>query len=577
MTDSPAFIKLLRLSGEKAGKFDLDGSLSKVYSFASQIWENPRLYNFVDHGIDHSYRVLEKAIEISNKVIPEDISNKVIPEDFTLSPLERFILGTGALIHDIGMQYNKYPEHPGQPKDSKEIRREHCELGNKMISDALDNNKFHSERNGPELAIETYYHSFIYYSALVGFAHSGKEYWNLLNQSYYGPNSKELGQPRRLQLLAAILRLADELDCEYIRVPELNWITGPEISSLLVEEDIAHWATCYYTRQIELTSPGTGSMRISLKWRAPSDSNDKEAIRALLQEFRARKINEELRLIEEYFKWEEETEPGIFEFKMDIEPEEMPPQSDELPSVVKEYVKRKLRPYQFGVKESPQISKIEQTPSSPYMEIAREKAQMFVITGKGVLYRHTRLKTGFHTDRYINCRELVADMDFLNNLCFALAQTYSRIKFTDILAIGTSAFRIGSLLSLFLSTRFLCTSGDARIKRKHVRKPDYTDYEKEVFIPPNSKVLVIDDILAVGSVLQNVVSQLKKSGATYIRVFCIYSLGDVKEEIARVAQAENVEIDYLVAFPDVKYEKESPGTKKCKICQENPQIVVYEE
>lgn len=567
MIDLSSFIKLLGLSGKKISKFDLDGSLSKVYNFASQIWEGPRLYDFVDHGIDHSYRLLKKAIQISNIVIPEN---------FALSPLEHFILGTGALIHDIGMQYNKYPEPQRQQMKPKEIRSKHCELGYKMILDTLNNN-FYLERKGPQLAIEEYYRPFIHHGALVGFAHSGKKYWDQLNQSHYGPSSKEWGQLRRLKLLAAILRLADELDCEAIRIPELNWVTGPKISLLLTEENIAHWATCYYTRQIELTSPGNGSMRICLKWSAPNDKEDKEAIRVLLQELRERKINKELKLIEEYFKWEEKTGPGMFTFKIDTEPEEKPSGLNKLPFIVKQYVKKELRPYQFGYKPFPAISKVNQTPSSPHMEIAREKAQTFVITGKGVLYRHTRLKTGFHTDKYINCRELVADIDFINNLCYTLAKNYSGIKFTDILAIGTSAFRIGSLLSFLLSTRFSCTSGDQRIRRKRVRKPDYTDYEKEVLIPSNSKVLIIDDILAVGSVLHNVVSQLKKIKTEYIRVFCIYSLGNVKKEIAKISQGEDVDIDYLVAFPDVNYEKESSRTKQCKICKENPHILVYEE
>lgn len=92
----------------------------------------------------------------------------------------------------------------------------------------------------------------------------------------------------------------------------------------------------------------------------------------------------------------------------------------------------------------------------------------------------------------------------------------------------------------------------------------------------NGNILLIDDILGVGSVIYDVIAKLKSSDKPpkNIRAFTIYSLGDVKKLIEGLA---DVEIDYLVSFPDVDYREEDKVTRRCSICKDHPEIIRVEE
>lgn len=60
----------------------------------------------------------------------------------------------------------------------------------------------------------------------------------------------------------------------------------------------------------------------------------------------------------------------------------------------------------------------------------------------------------------------------------------------------------------------------------------------------------------------------------YIRVFTLYSLGDVKK---LVQQISDVDIDYLASFPDVEYREEDQNTGTCDFCTSHPEIIKVEE
>jgi len=555
---SKEFVARLQLAGECFHIVSLDGVLLEVYDFAAQIWQGEKLYTFVDHGIDHSLKVIDKALEVLQVFCGEKV---------TLTPLERLILGIAALTHDIGMQYQKYPK-AGMKLNARDIRNRHVELGFEMMSDIL-NGTFRTERGGPELGTGQPWRNFLYYGMLVGFAHSGTTIWNRLKLEAYNDKKEGGEQLLRLRLLAGVFRLADELHCEYTRIPEHWWWIKTDV---LTEEERAHWAACYYTQELRLSSPGVGGARIHISWRVPSaPSEDEVAVtRTLLQDFREKKIQDEWELIKEYLKWEPAMEPCFLECKLDTEPERSP--IEPMPAPVREFLVQKVRPYQLGHKKPAERIGTFELPSNPEVDDLKNKAQMFVLSGKGTLTGHFRLKTGWHTNKYLRCRELTAQIDFNSRLSTTLAKIYSDHRFTHILAIGTSMIGIGALLSLKLPARLLYTFGEALIREELSGRTDYSEYERAVFVPHRSRLLVLDDILGVGSVIQKVTSHLRESGTEieYIRAFCIYSLG---EAIRAALDLRGLDIDFLVSIPDVQYWPQDPDTQTCKICVGSPYLI----
>jgi orotate phosphoribosyltransferase len=552
------FVLRLQLAGERFHTVSLDGIFLEVYDFAAQIWQSQRLYTFVEHGIDHSLKTIDRSLEVLRVFCGDKVS---------LTPLERLILGIAALIHDIGMQYEKYPK-AGVKLSPHEIRSQHVELGFEMIVDVLKGT-FASQRGGPELGTGKPWLNFLYYGALVGFAHSGTIIWNKLRLEEYDDKQEGGDQLRRLRLLAAVFRLADELHCEYTRIPELGWWVD---SDILTDEEKAHWAACYYTQQLALLSPGIGGARIHISWRAPSEplEDDVEVIRTLLQDFRETKIQNEWELIKEYFKWEPGMEPCFLECKLDAEPERsivVP-----VPAPVKEFLTKNVRPYQLGHKKPAERAGTFELSGNVELDDLKNKAQMFVLSGEGTLSGHFRLKTGWHTNKYLRCRELTAQIDFSSRLSTALAEIYSVHGFTHILAIGTSMIGIGALLALKLPASLLFTFEEAQIREELAGRVDYTEYEQDVFVPSGSRLLILDDILGVGSVIRKVTSRLREAHTEleYSKAFCLYSLG---EAMQAAKDLHGLDIDFLVSLPDVQYWPQDSNTGTCEACVNSPYII----
>ncbi len=561
MTTSKNFTDLLNLKDEKFSNISIDGILISTFDFANQIWDNPLLYKYLDHGIEHSYVLTSKAL---------DIFNKISYGDKILSPIERLILGIGALIHDIGMQYNKYPID-GVEEDPSYVRKHHVELGYDMIRSTLEG-KFNDERSGPPFLLEDIHKTFLYYGALAGFSHSGRIYWDRLKGSAYSEKKEGGMQTLRLRLIAALIRLADEIHCEYTRVPDLNYIESP----LLSETSRAHWTACYYTQEIKITSPGSAGLRMVMNWRVPENISETELqlIRTLLQDLREIKINDESELIKDFLLLDEKSEPYLLEFKISEEPEYLPIKP--LPENVKSFIVQSLRPYQFGSKYPETGSNIKELNISPNLDRLKSIAQNFYLTAKGTRTGHFRLNTGWHINKYLNCRRLCGDSLFVHELCHELSSYYSRLNITDVLSIGTSAIRIGSFLSFLMGARFSYTFGKVKIESSITKDDDYTDYELELATFDGGKILIVDDILGVGSVIDETIKQLNKlpNPPDNIRLFTIYRLGDVAHYIDIPS---NVEIDYLSWFPDVEYLKEDPATGTCEFCENNSKTIRVED
>ena len=117
--------------------------------------------------------------------------------------------------------------------------------------------------------------------------------------------------------------------------------------------------------------------------------------------------------------------------------------------------------------------------------------------------------------------------------------------------------------------------GPSISNRQSGQRDSYTTYERQVSISNGGRVLIVDDILGVGSVLYDLTRSLKADFACkYIRAFCVYSLGDIKDAVMHL---DDVDVDYLVAFPDVVYRKELAGETKCEFCKDDPAVLCVEE
>jgi len=564
------FIYLLELGEEEINRVLLRKFVDTIFPIAKKILEPPEFSNYPDHGIDHSYRLLKYALEVSEKLIP--------PEN-QLSILEKTILCCAALVHDIGIQWTKY-----YPKENKDhVRKNHCHFGDRLFeltcSGEEEDAKERERIDLPKLDIISEDQpitcsSIISRISLVAFLHHPIEdidspnlRWDILNVPYYNANWCYPGTtiPYRTKLLSALLRLGDELDMDKRR---LNSDGGRIKSELLTLDNKLHWISCLYTEKITITSLGLNNLEILLHWVAVEEDKQVSLVRRILHEIRESHFNEEVKEIVPYLIWSENTPPPTLKFRLSDQPEgfskkllgkfSIPP---ELEDHLNKSLKKTLEEFE---KNKP--ANLIQLKENRFSKKAKQIADRFLQSEEGIIHKHYALKTHWHTDRYIKCRELVAKSDFTESLVKGLAEHFKKCKFTRIVAQGTSAIRIGSILSATLGTKFSYANGNIKFQPEGLSSGDFKEYGRIATIFPSDKILILDDIIGIGNVFYNSIKQLIKMKLpfTNITFFYIYSVGYEKNVMKDFPY---VKVYYLTAYTNVAYWEESETGGRCEICQ----------
>ena len=229
-------------------------SVDGIRYTAETIWRVPLLRYYTDHSVAHSDRIIENL-----SLLTEGLIN-----NSQITPTEVFILLASAYLHDIGMLDERF-----NACDLEQIRIHHHELTRKLVMDGT-----------VKLGLELVPNEIIYLIALVSEAHRETNLGeNEYDEFEYG------GTTIRPRLLAALLRLADELDIDHRRV-DLQKI---KIMNIPVES-VFHWYLCYYVAGVSIKN---GSIKISYQF--PEDcKNYKEIVEPLIRG----KIQEEYTLLE---------------------------------------------------------------------------------------------------------------------------------------------------------------------------------------------------------------------------------------------------------------------------------------
>lgn len=180
------------------------------------MWNSP---HFVDHGVGHTRRV----IEYLDKLIPSEVLRD-------MSAIEIFVLLAAAVFHDVGMMLDRLDDKQLTPL---QIRDMHHVLSRQFV---LDNYPLFGIRN-------THIAEFV---SDVAFCHRRKV---TITTVFPSPEPVSLldGTIRPWRV-AALLRLADALDCDIRRAPEIHsdWL------SRYYPEDFEHWRACQLVSGVDV-------------------------------------------------------------------------------------------------------------------------------------------------------------------------------------------------------------------------------------------------------------------------------------------------------------------------------------
>ena len=221
----------------------LRAGLAIVRQQVACIWAKPLIRYFTEHGIKHS----ENIIAIMGKLLENCVQ---------LTDREAFILIAAAYTHDIGMQQNRAEELENGKilRDMDEfdiIRQRHHDLSAQMILDSVSGKNLCGS-----LGLENFT-EYVEDIATVAKYHRRYDISKLKDDFYKGERI-------RLPLLASLLRLGDELDCDCDRI-NLDLL---KIDNIPVESKF-HWWCCAYVKSVYIESG-----KIKLLFRFPEKSND---------------------------------------------------------------------------------------------------------------------------------------------------------------------------------------------------------------------------------------------------------------------------------------------------------------
>lgn len=216
---------------------------------AEAIWTKPLLRHYTYHDIGHAERVMDILYKLQ----------RLIHDRLTCD--EVYVLLCAALLHDIGMQDARFLEKQAIKKryTEEEIATAKCDdqKRDKMIREwhHLIGEERILREPGVVKCIES---EFIDQIARVARGHTREDL------DTYEDETKA-GSDMRVRLLAALLRLADELDLDFRRVnlDELD-------QAVIPRESKAHWWKCHCVDSVDVHIDG----RIQIVFRFSEDDSE---------------------------------------------------------------------------------------------------------------------------------------------------------------------------------------------------------------------------------------------------------------------------------------------------------------
>ncbi len=570
-------VEYLELDGVEFHDCNPAHFFSLLLESVSTIWEDTDLSNYTNHNIKHSLRI----ISIFKKLDPI----------YEWINYEKFIFAVAAIIHDIGMQYNKwapekeaYPHFPKPPLNQKEIRVQHPELGFMLIRQQIKECK--AMKFPPQLCdlSITGHKNSLHHAAHIAYAHSGTTSLDKLAQEKTILYERKFDDGKyRPGLLAGILRLCDELDGSYIRIDHPSEIFTWKVDHI----STPHWLACLFIESVDVNIVEQ-VIEINLNWQVPEGSTKEinQEIKTFIDKFRVAKINNEIETIKSFFTSCEKlqyikqvyikplpNEPLIyFGFNFDRR----------LLSLFEKGYKVRDKPSSDKRAESLSDNKKETTKSLISVEI--EKEPLSLEESLRLWYEQNRDPGHFelekqeeHTDTYLNCRTLVSDQKLLNSIADKIYKTHKENQIQCVLSVGTSAIPLGVILSYRFRCSATFTVSKSKVElEKHQNNENsesdatvqnYNLVEIKPIYSDNDNILIIDDVISGGTVAGEVLDLLLDNEKTPGKVWhhSIFRLGNRKY----LRDERVVDYYYIMHIPEVMYSDES----NCPLCKLGVKLV----
>jgi orotate phosphoribosyltransferase len=539
--------------------------LRAVWSFAWYIWDEVEERHYTNHDTYHSRNIVAHFLDLNRL--------------YEWSPYEKMVFAASALIHDIGMQYNRWAPHVNPPRRKRklsedQVREQHVDLAAELLFGYIYKDWRLSfpvpcpKHNQSQVAA-------LDRAVYIACAHHGDAYLNKLaeDDQTWRSRPKFEGGRFRPRLLAGVLRLCDELDGNHnrLRANQQNEILSWNIS----DETRRHWLACLFVESAEIVSVDASVAGITFNWQVPRHAPNKDfaPIRVLLGTMREAKLTTEIKRVDDFYKrCGEEEHIRHFAIKFSKRPARFAfPLYEKIGKVVRAAVEKRHSslPRQLttnlvhdNVRDEALTEAIGASPEEGATGRSAETIEDSLRTwfADNAMPGHFELVSGEHTDTYLNCRSLISKQALLRRLATRISTTHQAHEIDVVLAVGTSAIPIAVNVAHRLSCAASFTMYSDRQYTRNITK-EYHPIELEPTVTKGQTVLIIDDVISGGSVTKRVLDFLDSHGKTPKRVYhqAIFRLGSrhyIRDP--RVAT-----YSWVLHMPEVTYAE----VRKCPMCR----------
>ncbi|UYN91378.1 MAG: hypothetical protein KIT70_08430 [Anaerolineales bacterium] len=569
ITSAEKLIAFLNLKSEKPYRgLNVAGFLGNLWRACEQIWDHNKMPQFTEHDLHHSLRIIGYFMDLDSL--------------YSWKDYEKLLFASAAMLHDIGMQFEDwgknivtisesgFPEKMPLPED---IREMHEELVLKLVA-------FQGTPAGQKLNFPPMFCTYqadddrytISQAALIAAAHRKDKYLQVIKDSH---SPKEFRQ----KLLAGTLRICDEIDGNYHRVP------NPDRIEMIDPLSKLHWLSCYFVQTVEIDVE-THSLRpnlanLEIVWRVPEGSTQKEQelIKNFIEKVRLQKIKQEIRTVQTFYG--DEAEANWSQKQIVARFSAKPPLNFATSIKInwKELIEDRLRkdtpdrgeqkPIEDKKKRPPKIAQLTKASHNHHDVHLQSDLLSWYEDHKKI--GHFELLNGEHTDVYLNCRELAGEQGLVLRMAKNIQGYYldSGAKIAKILALGTSAIPIGTNLAFLLKAGLTFTFYRGTAAQNNPNN-DYGSFEVKPIMNDGETVLILDDIVSSGLVVENLLA----SGTLSLenrQIFhhALFRLG--KQTYSPKTQLG--EPRAIVTIPNIMY---APDADSCVLCKEGMIALQYE-
>lgn len=157
---------------------------------------------------------------------------------------------------------------------------------------------------------------------------------------------------------------------------------------------------------------------------------------------------------------------------------------------------------------------------------------------------HFRLTSGRHSEKYLQCAQLLQYPQYTAIACEALARNFLGDEVELVIGPATGAIVLSYEMARALETRSLFTE----------REGEKMALRRGFQIYPGEKVLVVEDVITTGGSVKEVIEIVKSQGGELVGVACLVDRSGGK-------------VDFGTRFESLtKFEIETYDPENCPLC-----------